>query len=102
MLVHQLRNGASKPGHTSFAERMMLRCSKCPASINRINLLRVVRAAEGGYDMADNPFGFWSEEWLRAHENYWNAWQALSGVGKADTHLWSARLSLVPPREPAC
>ncbi len=33
--------------------------------------------------MADNPFGFWSEEWLRAHENYWSAWQALSGAGRA-------------------
>ncbi len=49
--------------------------------------------AEGGYEMADNPFGFWSEDWLRAQENYWNAWQALSGAGKAEKSAPAAAFS---------
>ena len=34
--------------------------------------------------MADNPFGFWTDEWRRAQENYWSARQALSGLSQAD------------------
>ena len=39
--------------------------------------------------MADNPFAFWTEEWRKAQDNYWSAWQALSGLGQADSSVAS-------------